>query len=121
MIDVLIIDDDAGFRSMLRDMLEELDCRVIESRDGVNGIERLGGVNVDLVFTDILMPNQDGLETIQEVRRRRPGVQIIAISGGGSTQNMTFLDLARELGADHTLQKPIDFDAVAEILRDRRR
>ena len=63
-----------------------------------------------LVITDILMPNKEGTETIQEIRAAKPDLPIVAISGGGVSGDLTFLDYAQRLGANHILQKPIDLN-----------
>ncbi|MBO6758395.1 MAG: response regulator [Roseibium sp.] len=115
MPDVLIIDDDMLFRNMLRDMLEELKYRVVEAEDGRSGVERFREIKVDFVMTDILMPNQEGIETIQKIKHLVPDVAIIAMSGGGSSQNMTFLELAGKLGADRILPKPFGLEDLEQV------
>ncbi len=75
---------------------------------------------VDLIITDVFMPEKEGLETIRELRSEYPEVKIIAISGGGKNINLDFLPLAKQLGALRTLKKPFDrqemLDAVQEVL-----
>ena len=116
MLGVLVIDDDADLRATLRDMLEELGCRVMEAKDGVDGVARFDAPAVDLVFTDILMPRQEGLETIRELRKLKPGLCIVAMSGGGPMQDMRYLEFAGKLGADQVLQKPFDFRTISQII-----
>lgn len=116
MLGVLVIDDDPDLRGTLRDMLEELGCRVLEAKDGADGVARFDAPAVDLVFTDILMPRQEGLETIRELRKLKPGLSIVAMSGGGPMQDMRYLDFAGKLGADHVLEKPFDFRTIAQII-----
>lgn len=113
---VLLVDDDAALRATLRDMLEELDCEVAEAEDGEVASRMLQTEKPALVITDILMPNQEGIETIAEMRKAYPELPIVAMSGGGSTGNMTFLDYARQLGANASLQKPIGFDTLASTV-----
>ena len=115
---VLVIEDNKEFRLMLRDMLEETGCRVIEAEDGNQGIALGGSTDIGLVITDILMPNKEGIETIMKLREMKPDMKIVAMSGGGSMQNMMFLDMASELGADCTLQKPFGMTDVREIIHD---
>src|SRR5919108_2919694 len=96
---ILIIDDDDQIRRMLCQALEQAGYEAVEARDGQEGLEHYRAAPTDLIITDILMPGKEGLETIMELRREVPGVKIIAISGGGQTGNMTFLEIARYLGA----------------------
>ena len=116
MLGVLVIDDDPDLRGTLRDMLQELGCSVIEAKDGADGVARFDGALVDLVFTDILMPRQEGIETIRALRKLKPGLPIVAMSGGGPMQDMRYLDFAGKLGADEVLQKPFDFRTITQIV-----
>lgn len=110
MIKVLLIEDDQLVRSTLTEMLIDLGCSVIEAEDGGRGLALLQSENPALVITDILMPNKEGTETIQEIRASKPDLPIVAISGGGVSGDLTFLDYAQRLGANHILQKPIDLN-----------
>ncbi|HEY7492027.1 MAG TPA: response regulator [Candidatus Tectomicrobia bacterium] len=117
---ILIIDDDDQIRRMLCQALEQAGYEAVEARDGQEGLEHFRATPIDLIITDILMPGKEGLETIMELRRAVPGIKIIAISGGGQTGNMTFLEVARYLGAQRALQKPFELrellNAVREVL-----
>jgi DNA-binding response OmpR family regulator len=117
---ILIIDDDNQLRHMLCQVLEQAGYETVEARDGQEGLEHYRATPTDLIITDILMPGKEGLETIMELRRAVPGIKIIAISGGGQTGNMTFLEVARYLGAQRALQKPFELrellNAVREVL-----
>ena len=117
---ILIIDDDDQLRHMLCQALEQAGYETVEARDGEEGLEHYRATPTDLIITDILMPGKEGLETIMELRREVPGIKIIAISGGGQTGNMTFLEVARYLGAQRALQKPFELrellNAVREVL-----
>lgn len=104
---ILIIDDDNLLRQTLRAMLEKLGYQVREAEDGAAGIAKLEAEEPLLVITDILMPNKEGLETIHDIRRLNATLPIIAMSGGGVTGDMSFLEYAGKLGADRVLQKPI--------------
>ena len=117
---ILIIDDDDQLRHMLCQALEQAGYEAVEARDGQEGLEHFRATPTDLIITDILMPGREGLETIMELRRAVPGIKIIAISGGGQTGNMTFLEVARYLGAQRAFQKPFELrellNAVREVL-----
>ena len=101
---VLVVDDDAAIRAVLRQMLEFGGFRVSEAGDGHEANALLAVEPFDLVLVDLIMPEQEGLETITGLRRNYPALKIIAISGafGGG-----FLEMARYLGADLALPKPI--------------
>ena len=78
----------------------------VEAADGRKGIECLKEQPAELVITDILMPEQEGLETIMMLRRDYPEVRIIAISGGRRLGLFDSLKYARQFGADYALAKP---------------
>lgn len=103
---ILVVDDDEGLRAMMRGTLELDGHDVVEAEDGRRGVELLHDRDPDLIITDILMPTMEGLETIRDVRARRPELPIIAISGGGAMDGRDLLDFARTFGADAALSKP---------------
>jgi CheY-like chemotaxis protein len=119
---ILIIDDEDQTRRMLHQVLQRAGYEVIEAGDGVEGIQRYREAPTDLIITDILMPEKEGLETIMDLKREFPHVKIIAMSGGGRTGNLNFLEVARRLGAQRTLEKPFGLQeilkAVQELLPD---
>lgn len=118
---VLLIDDDDEVRATLKAILECADHEVTEASNGAVGLQCLKSGRAQIVITDILMPEKEGVETIIELRKAQPGLPIIAISGGGATRNLAFLEIAQKLGADRILTKPVDADvflgAVDELLR----
>ncbi len=103
---VLIIDDDDLVRTTLSRTLMTVGYEVIEAIDGNDGLGKFRGGGIDLVITDILMPEKEGLETIRELRQSGGGVKIIAISGGDRTGSLRYLEMAAAFGADDTLAKP---------------
>jgi CheY-like chemotaxis protein len=119
---ILIVDDEAPIRRMLRELLEGEGHTVMEASDGRAAMRCLREQPADLVITDILMPQEDGIEVIRETRRIAPGTKIIAISGGGRQGKADFLNIARCLGAKRTIEKPFALDkfleAVKEVLRE---
>src|SRR5258708_35983489 len=106
MAQVLIIDDDPSIRRLLRGIVEPKGHMVVEADSGRSGIEAFKTLPIDLVLTDIVMPDMDGNQTIIELRRLNPRTRIIAISGGGRARNLTPLQLAKQFGADRILEKP---------------
>jgi CheY-like chemotaxis protein len=103
---ILVIDDDASVRQVVSEMLRLAGHEVTIAENGRIAIERLGERSFDLVITDLIMPEQEGIETIAEIRKRDADVPIVAISGGGRLGPGDYLETARYLGADATLAKP---------------
>jgi len=106
MAKILIVEDDELVRQTMRHLLEGAGHIVEEACDGSSGLDAAIRVQPDLVLTDILMPSQDGIELILQLRRQQPEMRIVAISGGGKFGSSMFLDVARALGADDYLSKP---------------
>jgi DNA-binding response OmpR family regulator len=104
---ILIIDDDELITMTLRNVLKKEGFEVFDAENGVIGLELYKTHSPDLVITDMLMPDKEGLETITDLKAINPSCKIIAMSGGGSTQNMTFLELAKKVGADRVMEKPV--------------
>ena len=110
---VLLIEDDAIMLRALGHAFQRAGCRVVGARDGEDGLARFLEQTPDLVVTDILMPNREGVETILAMKAHAPQVKILAISGGGRLGAEEILALASRLGADAVLPKPF---RSAEIL-----
>ena len=106
-IKILIIDDDELIRMACRNILKKEGFLTVEAVNGNEGVTLYATESPDLVITDMLMPDKEGLETITEIRALNNDAKIIAMSSGGETKNMTFLGLARKLGANATLDKPL--------------
>jgi DNA-binding NtrC family response regulator len=110
---VLVIEDDTDVRTLLRRRLERAGHEVVEAPDGRTGVRKYRESPTDVIITDIIMPEQEGLETIMALRKDFPNVKIVAISGGGvAMPGSTCLHLAAKLGAEATFTKPLDFDAL---------
>ena len=112
---LLVIDDDPAVRGLLRQILTGAGYAVLEAGDGKIGMRQIEREPVDLVITDLVMPEQEGLETVKRLRVERPELPVIAISGafGGS-----FLNTARRFGATAALPKPIDPEALLRAVRE---
>src|SRR5215207_7550340 len=102
---VLLIDDDDSVRAMLITALTGAGHKVTEATDGQQGVELARSSSFDIVITDLVMPVQEGVETILTLRRERPRLPIIAISGGVSRSKL-YLDIAGKIGARRILPKP---------------
>lgn len=115
---VLVIDDEPGLRQVIRRMLEPAGHEVVEAENGRAGAQALHAVPFDVVLTDIIMPEQEGMETIGEMRKLNKTVRIVAMSGGG-IKDLDVLLLARRLGADATLAKPFRKDDLLACVEGR--
>ena len=104
---VLVIDDQASVRAVVRRMLEQADHEVIEAENGKDGLKLFQEQLIDVVITDIIMPEQEGIETIIALRKiaSRP-LRIVVMSGGGRLQSKDILPIAVKFGADAALPKP---------------
>ncbi|MBO6946658.1 MAG: response regulator [Rhodospirillales bacterium] len=116
MPNVLLIDDDALARSVVRTLLEDLACDVTEAEDGVVASSKMEGREFDLIVTDIFMPNQDGIETIRKIRRARNDVCIVAISANDAINEVNYLKMAERIGADYSLCKPLKSEQLKGII-----
>jgi CheY-like chemotaxis protein len=119
---ILVIDDDQDVRLLAQDVLESAGHEVLLAADGARGIELQRRTPAALVITDILMPEKEGIETIDDLRREFPGLKIIAISGAPTRLKSTaYLSAAREVGAQALLRKPFSshtlLQSVQEVLR----
>ena len=116
MAKILVIDDESAIRSLLRQVLERAGHDIVEAENGREGMEMLDAIGVDMVITDIVMPEKEGIETIMQIKQDAPDTKIIVISGGGHRLAMDFLPVAKELGADMTFPKPFKpADIVAAV------
>ena len=115
---ILLIDDESQIRSMLRLMLERVGYDVIEAADGMEGIKQYRDNPADLIITDLIMPNKDGIGMIIDLKKEFPNVKIIAMSGGGLNKPEGYLKGAKKLGAACTLTKPIDRDEMLRAIKD---
>jgi YesN/AraC family two-component response regulator len=115
---ILIIDDEAQIRSMIRLILERAGYAVMEATDGVEGIRRFRENPVNLIITDLIMPNKDGIGMIIELKKEFPDVKIIAMSGGGLNRPEGYLRGAQKLGAACTLSKPINRQELLRVVKD---
>jgi DNA-binding response OmpR family regulator len=103
---ILVIDDDDLIRSLVQRVLEKDGHSVASAADGERGLAAFRAVKPDLVITDIIMPEKEGIWMIRQIRQDSTTARILAMSGGGSVIKDDVLDLARQLGADGTIAKP---------------
>lgn len=103
---ILVIDDDEHMRGVMVRMLSSAGHEILEAENGKVGTRLYREQPVDLIITDLIMPEQEGIETIRELRKENPAVKIIAVSGGGAISPEQYLTIAKHLGVVQTLSKP---------------
>ena len=117
---ILVIDDDDSLRTALQRLVEKDGHEVIAERSGEMGIQRYKDEPIDLVITDIFMPNKSGLRVIQEIRQEDPDAKIVVMTSFDETWGVGYLSLAKQLGANRTFSKPFEMKemekAVTELL-----
>ena len=114
---VLIVDDEEAIRRLIHETLKQAGYHVHEASNGKEGLTRYRQSPTDLVIMDILMPDQDGLESILTLRQEFPEARIMAITGGSDMIGiLNFLDVARMLGARRTLQKPFEMQQLLDAV-----
>ena len=117
---ILVIEDEPKLRKLLRRLMEFEHFEVVEAENGKKGLALENRMSLDLVITDIIMPEAEGLEVIRTIKNRNPDLKIVAISGGGSLNGTDCLAWAEILGAERTFEKPFNFrellTAVNELL-----
>ena len=114
---ILVVDDEEAIRGLLRKLLEKVGYKVATAANGREAISLHRSEPADLIITDILMPEKEGIQTIYELRRQFSDLKFIAISGGGRFGPRNYLDLAGKIGADCTLAKPLDPKQLLEAVR----
>jgi DNA-binding response OmpR family regulator len=114
---VCVVDDDTGVRQTICMILETAGYVTSQARDGKEGLEAIARTRATIAVIDILMPNQEGLETIAQAKERFPGLKVLAITGGGQAGTLSYLTLASALGADAVLPKPFRSEELVNKVR----
>ena len=115
---ILVIEDHDPMAKIIETILVADNHTVVRAADGRAGMAMYAAKPFDLIITDILMPNQEGLETIRELVAHNPKVKIIAVSGSGRDGGMDYLRIAEAFGAVSTLQKPFQPEELLRLVRD---
>ena len=117
---ILLVDDDEVFNESLKEYLEYKGFTVLSAFNGKQGLEMISTEKPDLVITDIVMPEVEGIELLTSVvidsLVQRP--KIVVISGGGRIGSSNYLSIAREIGADAVFEKPLDFNLLVKEIND---
>lgn len=114
---ILIIDDERPIRLMLRKLLEFEGYEVTEASDGNEAIQCYNEKQPDLIITDLIMPEKEGLETMAELFKKNPELKVIAMSGGGRSKPGGYLHTAKLLGAIETFEKPIRKNDLLDAIK----
>lgn len=118
MTDILVIDDDKVFRTLLFKLLTRNGHNVVACEDGKTAVHFYRKNPQFLVITDLIMPGQEGIETIMLLCKEFPDVKIIAMSAGGRGASDIYLDSAASLGASRTFSKPFDFEEFLMAVKE---
>ena len=115
---VLVVDDDQNFRRLAGTILDAAGFAVLEAGGVGQCLRVLGGGRVDVIVLDIVMPGRDGIEGLRDIRRRRPGVKVVTVSGARSSE--AYLAASAHLGADASLDKAeiVALPALLDVLLD---
>ena len=114
---ILIVDDDEQIREILRMWLEKSGFEVVEAPDGKIGVEIQNNTPSDVLICDLIMPGQEGFETITHFKQAFPEVCILAISGGGRIDADSYLPMAQSLGAWKVYKKPLNISDMIEDIK----
>lgn len=113
---ILIVDDDQDIRDLLRLFLEREGHTVLDADNGKSGIELQRSNNCEVLICDLIMPVQEGIETITQFKDEYPAVGVIAISGGGKIGAESYLTVAKQLGAWKVFMKPLDREKLVNAI-----
>jgi DNA-binding NtrC family response regulator len=115
---IAIIEDDVAIRESLKEILELNDYSVLAVDSGIDLMKKIHEFRPDILITDIIMPDKDGIEIIIEAKKSYPNIILIAISGGGRIDSESYLNTAKYLGADATLKKPFTHAQLLDLLKN---
>ena len=117
MATVLVVDDEESVREMVVKMIEPVGYNVIEAGNGAEARDVCEEASVDLIITDIVMPEKNGIDLIMEVKKEYPDTPVIAISGGGGIAGRyDYLEIAKLVGAKNILKKPFSMAELRSVI-----
>lgn len=115
---VLVIDDEPSIRRIVAHVLRAEGHEVVEAENGKEAVRAFRARPVELVVTDLVMPEQEGIETMEQLLALDPSVRVIAMSGGGRGSAVSYLKIAQFVGARATLEKPFTLDELRSVVAD---
>ena len=116
MATILVADDDPHIRGMIKKFLGRVGHTVVEAAYGVEAEQKFGEAPFDLLITDIIMPDKEGLMLVRDLKKRASNLRIIAMSGGGRSGAFTLLEAAEKFGADAVLRKPFRLQELMDAV-----
>lgn len=117
MAEILIVDDAPDIRAFIATVLTGAGHRVLQASDGAEGLRLLDANRIQLIITDLVMPEMDGIELLRRVRKLTRPIPVIAVSGG-SMHSPVYLGAAKHLGAFRILHKPFTMESLLQAVRD---
>ena len=115
---ILVVDDDDLIRDLIYEILESNGFQVVLAENGNKALDILKHEEVDLIITDIIMPDKEGIETIMDIKRMLPKAKIVAMSGGGQLDANSYLNIAKRLGVKATLNKPFNPNKLLSLINE---
>ncbi len=115
---ILLVDDDDQIATIIQKALATFGYTVVRARNGREALAAYDRHSVQLVLTDLIMPDGEGMELIMALRKAHPTVKIIAMSGGGHGDPEANLKVARIIGAMKTLAKPFSVDELQRVVKE---
>jgi len=116
---ILLVEDDKLYRDFLKTILEDESYSIVEASNGIEALDKMKESSFDLVITDILMPEMDGLEMLVKMREGNIETKVIAISGGGANVHPgSFLYASKILGVSATLTKPFNNEELIALIKE---
>jgi DNA-binding NtrC family response regulator len=115
---ILIVDDNINLRGILRQILESAGHQVREASNGVEAMKVLSEGPAELVITDVIMPDKEGIETVIEIRKIFPDMKIIVMSAGGRFGPEDYLETATVFGANRTIAKPFSRNDILKTVQE---
>lgn len=113
---ILVIDDEAPFRDFMVELLKHYDFNVCIAENGISGEKQISTCQPDLIITDIVMPDKEGIEFIQSVRDINQQIPIIAVTGGNRVNAYSYLSMTKKMGANATLAKPFTASEIMQTI-----
>lgn len=113
---ILVVDDEPELREVIMRVLEDVGHKVTLAENGNEASKALARGAFDLVLTDVIMPDRDGMQVITELRRKYPQVRVVAMSGGGHVPRDQYLKIAKGLGAHAALEKPFSTQELLGVI-----
>lgn len=115
---ILVVDDDQQFRNFMVDLLSDYNFNVSTADNGAIGLDKLFVNKPDLLITDIVMPEKEGVELILTTKKLNASLPIVAVSGGNMGNADSYLKMAKKLGADAVLSKPFSHAEIVDVINE---